>query len=606
MCGFVGWINNKKKIIDKKEILVEMTETLTRRGPDSTGYLMLDNVLFGHKRLAIIDVENGIQPMTYKGYTIIYNGELYNTNDIKEKLLDVGYKFETNCDTEVLLKAYIHYGKKVLNIIEGIYSFAVYHDKELFVARDRLGVKPLFYTRHRNDFIFASEIKAILKSKIIKPVINKRSLQELFALGPSKTPGSGVFKGINEVKPGYYLIYKKNRFKTYKYWDISNNEFDESFDECKNKIRYMLEGAIKRQMVSDVPIATLLSGGLDSSIITAICAQEKQKNNEQLTTYSIDYEDNNKFFKENDFQVSEDKFFIEQIKMMYNTKHSYKVITQNMLARTLKEAVIARDLPGMADIDSSLYWFSKEIKKQHTVVLSGECADEIFGGYPWFYKEELLKRKHFPWISNLKERNQLLNKNIRNKLELDKYALKQYKRTIKEAPKVKNKEEQKYKNLFYINMKWFMTTLLDRKDRMTMYASLEARVPFSDHKLIEYLWNVPWEYKFYEQREKGLLREAFKDLLPDDVLYRKKNPYPKTHHPEYAKIVSSLLKKRLKNKNSVIYKIFDIEKVNELIENHGSNFKSPWFGQLMTGPQLIAYIYQFDIWAEEYNIILDI
>jgi asparagine synthase (glutamine-hydrolysing) len=606
MCGFTGWINNKKKIDSKKDIIVKMNETLYKRGPDSTGYYFNDNILLGHKRLAIIDIENGKQPMSYNDYVIVYNGELYNTDYIRNILIDNGYMFETTCDTEVLLKGYIHFKEKILDMVEGIFAFAVYHNNELFIARDRLGVKPLFYSKKDSDFIFASEIKALLKSEIIMPIINKQSLRELFALGPSKTPGSGVFKDIYELKPGHYLKYKKNKIKIYKYWDVVNNEFGDSFLECKNKIRNLVEGAIERQMVSDVPIATLLSGGLDSSIISAVCALKMAKENKKLTTYSIDYEDNNKFFEKNDFQVSEDNYYIDLMSEKFNTKHFYKVISQKQLADTLKEAMIARDLPGMADIDSSLFWFSKVIKKHHTVVLSGECADEIFGGYPWFYKEDLLNKKHFPWISNLKERNELLNEYLKSKLNLEKYALKQYKKTIKDAPKCQNKEEQKYKNLFYINMKWFMTTLLDRKDRMTMRASLEARVPFSDHKLIEYLWNVPWEYKFYNNKEKGLLREAFSDLLPEEVLYRKKNPYPKTHNPEYAKKVSILLKKRLENKDSIIYKIFDINKVNELIESKGSNFKSPWFGQLMTGPQLIAYLYQFDLWAEEYNIILDI
>lgn len=606
MCGFVGWINHRKKLTSKKETFKEMNELLSKRGPDSTGYFMLDNVLLGHKRLAIIDLLNGKQPMSFDSYTIVYNGELYNTEEIKQMLLDEGYTFKTTCDTEVLLKGYVHFKEKILDMVEGIYAFAIYHDNEVFLARDRLGVKPLFYSKKGSNFIFSSEIKAILKSGIIKPIINKQSLQEIFALGPSKTPGSGVFKGIQEVKPGYYLKYRKGKIKTYKYWDVKNEEFTDSFEQCKDKIRYLLESAIQRQMVSDVPIATLLSGGVDSSIITAVCAKELSKRDITLSTYSIDYKDNYKYFKGNDFQVSEDSYFIKLMSDRYKTKHQYEVISQQELAETLKEAVLARDVPGMADIDSSLYWFSNEIKKQHTVVLSGECADEIFGGYPWFYKEELLSRKHFPWIANLNERTQLLNKRLRKKLKLDKYALKQYKKTLKDAPKVNDKEEQKYKNLFYINMKWFMATLLDRKDRMTMRASLEARVPFSDHKLIEYLWNVPWSYKFYNKQEKGLLREAFKDLLPEDVLYRKKNPYPKTHHPLYANIVSNLLRERLENTNSILYDIFDIDQINELIQTKGAAFKSPWFGQLMTGPQLIAYLYQFDIWAEEYNVILDI
>ncbi len=368
----------------------------------------------------------------------------------------------------------------------------------------------------------------------------------------------------------------------------------------------MLESAVKRQMVSDVPIATFLSGGIDSSIITAICASEMAKEGKQLTTYSVDYEDNSKYFKGNEFQVSEDNYYIDLISKKYNTDHKYIIISQQELADSLREAVLAKDLPGMADIDSSLYLFSKVIKQNHTVVLSGECADEIFGGYPWFYRNELIYKKHFPWISSLEERSLLLNKKLRRKLNLDKYALKQYKKTIKEVPKAKSKEKQIYNNLFYLNMKWFMATLLDRKDRMTMRASLEARVPFADHTLVEYLWNVPWEYKYYHQKEKGLLREAFMDVLPDDVLYRKKNPYPKTHNPKYTKIVCNLLKERLQNRDSIIYKIFDINKINDLINSGGENYKTPWFGQLMTGPQLIAYLYQFDIWACEYNVILDI
>jgi asparagine synthase (glutamine-hydrolysing) len=606
MCGFVGWINNKKSIIDKRNTLIDMNETLSHRGPDSTGYYFLDNILLGHKRLAIIDIENGLQPMKYKNYTIVYNGELYNTDYIKNILIDNGYHFDTTCDTEVLLKGYVHFKEKILDIIEGIYSFAIYDGISMFIARDRLGVKPLYYSHYKNNLIFASEIKAILKSKIIKPIINKQSLQELLALGPSKSPGSGVFKDIYELRPAHYLIYKNNKLIIKRYWNIENKICNDTFDQVKSNIRALVESAIKRQMVSDVSIATFLSGGLDSSIITAICSDELNKDNKILDTYSIDYEDNKKYFKSNDFQVSEDNYYISMLSNKFNTHHHYKIISQQKLANALKRAMLAKDLPGMADIDSSLYWFSKEVRKDYKVVLSGECADEIFGGYPWFYKEALINKKGFPWISNLKERNDLLNSEIKRKLNLEKYARIQYKKTIKELPKIKNDKEQKYKNLFYLNMIWFMTTLLERKDRMTMYTSLEARVPFSDHHLIEYLWNIPWQYKFYNNKEKGLLREAFKDILPEEIVNRKKNPYPKTHHPKYTDIVSSLLKEQLKDNQSIIYKIFDINKINELIKTKGSSFTTPWFGQLMTGPQLIAYLYQFDLWAKEYKIILDI
>ena len=269
-------------------------------------------------------------------------------------------------------------------------------------------------------------------------------------------------------------------------------------------------------------------------------------------------------------------------------------------------SVIARDLPGMADIDASLLWFSKRIAKKYKVILSGECADEIFGGYPWFYREEVKNRECFPWLDSISEREKLLKKDLKKKLKLKEYLNEQYQNIIKEVPVTKNKEEQKYRNLFYLNMVYFMQTLLERKDRITMRASVEARVPFADTKLVEYLWNLPWSYKFHNETEKGILRDAYSYLLPTEIVYRKKNPYPKTHNPKYTNIVTKLLKKSLKNKNSILYKLFDKDELNKLIETKGESFKTPWFGQLMTGPQLIAFLYQIDYWAKKYKIILEI
>ncbi len=606
MCGFVGWYNKKEKMLKNKNILKKMNKTLKYRGPDMTGYFFDNNILLGHQRLSIIDLKNGKQPMTYKNYTIVYNGELYNTEEIKKDLMTKNYTFSTTSDTEVLLKGYIEYKEKILEKIEGIYAFAIYDGKNIFMGRDRFGVKPLFYTKIGDNFMFASEIKALLKNKLVKPIININSLQELLALGPSKTPGCGIFKDIFELRPGHYLKYENENIKIERYWQLKNENFKDSFEECKNKINELITNSIKRQMISDVEICTFLSGGLDSSIITAVCSNEFRCKNKTLNTFSIDYEDNQKYFKANDFQISTDKQFIDLMSKTFKTKHHYKVISQKKLAKELKASVIARDYPGMADIDSSLYWFSKQIRKKFKVALSGECADEIFGGYPWFYNEKIRNRKNFPWIDSLEERNNLLKDDIKDKLKIKDYVKQQYQKTINEVPKTKNKEEQKYKNLFYINMIWFMPTLLERKDRMTMRTSLEARVPFADTKLIEYLWNTPFEYKLYQGKEKGLLREAFKDLLPIEICERKKNPYPKTHNPKYAKIVSKLLKKRLKNKNSILYKIFDKNKLNELLKTNGTSFKNPWFGQLMTGPQLLAYLYQFDYWASKYKIILEI
>lgn len=599
MCGFVGWYNDKENIKKHQKMIKKMNKSLKHRGPDDHQYDISDHLLLGHNRLSIIDLKNGVQPMKYKNYTIVYNGEIYNTNVIKKLLIEKGYIFTTTSDTEVLLKGYICFKEKILNMIEGIYAFAIYNQEELFLARDRLGVKPLFYSHMGNDFLFASEIKAILKSKIVKPIITKDSLSQLLSLGPSRVPGSGIFKDIYELRPAHYLTYKDGQINIQRYWNVASKEFNDTFEESVINIRELLTDSIKRQMVSDVPIACFLSGGLDSSIITAVVSKNYD---DVLKTFSIDYEDNNKYFKGNAFQISEDKSFIDIMRKTFSTNHYFEIISQKKLAKLLKKSVVARDYPGMADIDSSLYWFSKQIKKEVKVALSGECADEIFGGYPWFYNEKIRKRDNFPWIDSLDERNNLLKEELKDKLKLKDYVSKAYEDIIKEIPE----DSDEFKKLFYINMIMFMPTLLERKDRMTMMASLEARVPFADTKLIEYLWNVPWEYKFYHNKEKGLLREAFKDILPNEIFDRKKNPYPKTHHPKYTKIVTKMLRKRLKRKSNVIYKIFDKDKIRELIETNGSSFKTPWFGQLMTGPQLLAYLYQFDVWADKYKIILEI
>ncbi len=601
MCAILGWINNKKDISSNIPKFKEMLKLMEYRGNDQKGYYFLNNILIGHNRLSIIDLENGKQPMIFDNLIITYNGELYNTKEIRNNLIKLGYSFNTTSDTEVLLKGYHYYKERILDLIEGIFAFAIYNinDKSIFIARDRFGIKPLYYSKQKDNFIFSSSIKSILKSGIIKPLVTKKELSELLALGPSRSKESSLFHGINQLRPAHYIKYKNNRIKIKRYWKLKSKKCKDSFDIAVKKVRNLLTESITRQTISDVPIATLLSGGLDSSIITAVVALN-QKN--QLTTYSIDYEGNDKYFKKNDFQVSQDKEYIEEMSKTFNTNHIYKTITQDDVIKLLKDTLFFRDYPGMIDIDSSLYWFSKEIRKDHKVILSGECADEIFGGYPWFYRDDLNNRKAFPWINNINDRNKLLNPKLRKKLKLKKCIKKEYKHTIKELS-YKDRND-KYKRLFYINMTHFMTTLLDRKDRMTMGATLEARVPFADTKLIEYLWNLPFNYKYRNSTEKYLLREAFKDIIPEKVLYRKKNPYPKTHNPYFKKQVIKLLKERLKNKKSILYKLFDIDKINSLLNSEDNLL--PWFGQLMTTPQLIAYLYQIDLWVDEYHIDIKI
>ncbi|QFT88323.1 Asparagine synthetase [glutamine-hydrolyzing] 3 [Bacillus sp. THAF10] len=614
MCGITGWIDWRKNIRGNKDMVKKMAETLSFRGPDDTNIWMENHVGFGHKRLAVVDIEGGKQPMSRvkaeKEFTICYNGELYNTEDIRKVLLGKGYQFRGHSDTEVLLTAYMEWKENCVHHLNGIFAFAIWDDErqQLFVARDRLGVKPFFYYEKDGSLVFGSELKAILAHPEVSSTVGYDGLAEIFGLGPSRSPGHGLFHGIKELRPAHTLIYSKNNgLKIERYWNVESKVHTDSFDETVEKVRTLFTDAVTRQLVSDVPVCTFLSGGLDSSAITAIAANAfKNEGKPPLTTYSIDYEENELYFKANEFQPNSDEKWIRKMTETFGTVHHRSVISQTNLAAYLKEAVLVRDQPGMADIDSSLLWFCREIKQNFVVGLSGECADEIFGGYPWFHRKEDLEAANFPWMRSTKARMELLRPEWRKKLNLEEYISTKYQETVEETPVLDGESplEARRRELFYLNMIWFMTTLLDRKDRMSMGASLEVRVPFADHRLVEYVWNIPWEMKMYKNREKGLLRKALEGILPDEVLYRKKSPYPKTHHPVYTKIVKGWLGEILQDKNSPLHEFLDKKQLEGIVASEGKAFQVPWFGQLMTGPQLLAHLAQIHVWFTHYGVTI--
>ncbi|UMZ73818.1 asparagine synthase (glutamine-hydrolyzing) [Natranaerofaba carboxydovora] len=615
MCGIVGWLYPGKDMSEEKKEIKKMTGRLMKRGPDDFNIWSNQNIAFGHTRLEVVDPEFGKQPMTKKEkdstYTIVYNGELYNTEEIRRKLKNKGYKFNSHSDTEVLLTSYIEWEEECLEILNGIFAFAIWHErkKRLFLARDRLGVKPLFYSNKNNSFFFASEPKALLENRLIDTSVDLEGLRDVFALSPSRTPGCGIFEELDELRPAHAMICNLNKeIKMWRYWQVKSKPHNKSIKDTALDLHDLLQDTVRRQLVADVPVCTFLSGGIDSSILTAFTAEAFERDNKNaLKTYSIDYENNDKYFTKNSFQPEGDMPWIRLVSETFGTKHKNKIISINELTNYLKRAVYARDMPGMADIDSSLLWFCEKVKKDATVALSGECADEIFGGYPWFYKEELMNRPYFPWMDSIKDREYLLNNKWKEKLKLEEYIRTKYNETLKETPYLdgENKAADKRREISYLNIIWFMTTLLDRKDRMSMDASLEVRVPFADHRLVEYVWNIPWEMKQKDDTEKWILRKATEDVLPHKVLYRKKNPYPKTHNPIYKNIVASWVDNEvLQDKNAPILEFMDKNNIKELVTSKGDSMKTPFFGQLMSGPQLLAHLGQVNTWLKDYNITI--
>ena len=604
ICGFADF-NNINKC--DENLILTMGSKMKHRGPDATEVYCDKFAALHHNRLAVMDIENGRQPMSAefcgKKYVIIYNGEIYNTDELKAKIKnEFNISMKTNCDTETVLWTYILYKEKCPEMLNGIFAFCIYdiEEKSLFLARDRFGIKPFFYTEKNGTLIFASEIKAILAHPEIKSQIDLTGLWQLLYLSPVTINGSGIFKDISEIKPAYCGKFDKDGLNLWKYWNLEAKELNITPNEAVEHTRELVCDAIKNQLKSDVPLCVFLSGGLDSSVISAAASEQFLSEGKTLSSYSFEYEGNKKSFQSTLFQPQGDDEYAVYLADYLKTRHTVLTAPTKAVASFLYEATEVRDFPGQADIDSSLLYFCREVKKKHTVAISGECSDEIFGGYPWFYRPEMLYKDFFPWIHDPYARINLFNPEIVKVDDGYNYISSVYKDTINACPVIEGEAEEMRtaRIATWLSVNYFMTSLLERKDRMSMASGLEVRVPFGDHRILEYVFNVPWSIKFENNTEKALLRNAMKDYLPEKILWRKKSPYPKTHNPEYLKIVSEMLSERLKSKNSILNQIMDKSALNSFLDGENTT----WFGQLMAKPQLIAWLIQFDYWFDKYNI----
>ena len=607
MCGIAGILSSDIDLRGEKLLVEKMGKTLKKRGPDAAGLYLTPEVVLIHRRLSVIDVENGAQPMHFGKYVIVYNGEIYNTDEVRIELEGFGYRFDTHCDTEVVLKAYDKWGNESVKKLNGIFAYAIYDKKEnsLFACRDRIGVKPFFYNKTKNTFSFASKIDTLLCQPYVKSAVDEEGLYEIFMLGPAKTIGKAIFKDICELPPAFCLTYKNGEIKTYPYWKLEAKEFDENEETAAEHTYLLVKDSIERQLVSDVPLATFLSGGLDSSIISKIASDKYKESGKTLDTYSVDYTDNDKYFKKSLFQPNKDSDYIDVISSYIGSNHHNIVLNNVDVANALMEAVIERGVPGFVDIDSSLMLFCKEVKKDFTVCLSGECADEIFAGYPWYHKKEILFENVFPWARNTNIRQRILKNGFLS--DGEEYLQSAYKNTLKNISYLESDDKinKRMREMFVLNLNWFMQTLLARKDNMSMASSLEVRVPFCDYRLVEYAYNMPWNIKALDGREKGILRKAFENDLPKEIAWRKKSPYPKTHNPAYFARVKELLAIALTDKSTPLIDWIDIDNLYLLLQNPDS-LPEPWYGQLMGIPQIAAYIYQIYAWIKHYNVEFEI
>lgn len=544
-----------------------------------------------------------------KRYSVVYSGELYNYGELRQELEKRGHRFETKSDAEVVLNGLFTYGTDFVKQMNGVFAFAFYDETEesLYLFRDRIGVKPLFYTRQGEKIFFASEMETLLADSGVKPVLDWKGLNEVFSIGPAKTYGCGIFKGIDEVLPGHLLSYSEAGMKNTCYWKLVSKAHEDNYEQTVEKTAFLLGDAVTRQMVSEKPVCTFLSGGLDSSLVSAICARKLKKKGERLNTFSFDFTGNDKNFHASVFQPSQDRPYVEQMVQFVDSEHHYLECDYRTQADYLYESIDARGLPAMADVDSSLLYFCSRVAEEFKVALTGECADEIFGGYPWFHKKECLEAHTFPWTIDLAPRKAMLSDEFLEALKMDMYVQETYAKSVAETPRLagESKEEARRREISYLNQKWFMQTLLNRMERTSTRYGLSARVPFADYRIVEYLWNVPWEMKAKGGMVKGLLREAGRGLLPDEILFRRKSPYPKTYDTKYEAVLVKRMCEIMAETDSPIRPFLDVKKVERFLSSP-SDYGKPWYGQLMAAPQMIAYLIQINYWLKKYEIKIEL
>ncbi|MFD4401544.1 asparagine synthase (glutamine-hydrolyzing) [Nocardia sp. NPDC058499] len=578
MCGIAGWIDFSRSHRSERAVLARVTETMALRGPDSSGLWLDTHVALGHRRLAVIDIHGGNQPMVSgpsaePRAVLSYSGEVYNFRELRAELADRGHTFNTSSDTEVVLNAYLEWGIDSVQHFNGMFAFALWDARRqrLLLVRDRLGVKPLYYAKLGSGVLFGSEPKAVFAHPEFDRKLDHDGLADMLSL--AKTPGKTPFRGLYELPPGHLLVVDRSGTRRQQYWSLQSRPHDDDIPTTIGHVRELLEDIVERQLITDVPLCTLLSGGLDSSALTAIAANSlKTHDAGQVRSFSVDFVGSADDFESSEFRPDRDNPYAIAVSQHVGTVHSTIELSHRALSeRGVRQAVLdAHDLPlTFGDVDTSLHLLFANIRRRSTVALSGESADEVFGGYVWFHDPKVIGNDDFPWLSRMQLiTSDLLTDNFRNQTQFDSSRIDSYKQAIDEVEHLSDYDQQnrRMREISYLHLTRWLQILLDRKDRLSMAAGLEVRVPFCDHRLVEYLYNVPWSIKSCDGREKSVLRGAVADLLPASVLSRKKSPYPTNGSDHYEQELRESVTTLLDENSSPAFDMIDPDRLRTLLE----------------------------------------
>ena len=468
----------------------------------------------------------------------------------------------------------------------------------MVASRDRMGDTRMFYCRHGRTVAVADHPDALIKSPYASRVVDIQGLNEIFALGPARTPGRTPYRDIKSLEPGCALCVERGGVSMRRYYTMAAYLHEDSAEDTVARVRELIEAAIDD--ILPMTSAAMLSGGLDSTALTAIMHLKGVS----PTTFSVDYEGDEADFTGNAFQPERDREYAAMAADLFSGEHHNAILSYGELADALSTAVDARGFPGMADIDSSLLLFGKRISEKAGSVVSGECGDEVFCGYPWFAREKLTLDKGFPWSGSMDLRRAILNRDVAEELKIDRYVEETFRTALESVPTVPGEAEadRTLRRLQALCFKFFMANLQERAVCMCEVSALGVFTPFSDERIVEYVWNAPGDIKFLNGETKGLLREAVKDLLPDKLLHRKKSPYPKVYSPMYTARVRAAINDMLADRNAPILKVVNPAVIRQLVDSDLPAGGLPWFGQLMSGPQMLAYLWQVNKWMQTRKI----
>ena len=615
MCGMAGWVSFAGDLTSRREVIEAMTKTMALRGPDGGGVWIDRHVALGHRRLAVIDLEGGAQPMQAdeEGRTIatlVYTGEVYNFVELRDELRGLGHAFKTRSDTEVVLRGYLQWGDAVAERLNGMFAFAIWdaQREELVLIRDRMGVKPLFYYETADGVLFGSEPKAILAHPSVRPRVDREGLLEILVL--AKNPERTIYAGMREVRPGQVVRVNRSGLTKRRYWALAAREHRDDLQKTVATVAELLYDIVRRQIVADVPLCSLLSGGLDSSTVTALAHRQiARQTGGRLRSFSVDFAAHGAAFVSGDFHKASDTPFVRDFVAHTGCDHAEIVLDSRELADpNLNRAVIrASDYPLSlsGDMFASLYRLFQFVRAESTVALSGESADEIFGGYPWFHDRNAVERATFPWLSAIGDAiggTEVLDPDLLAALNLPGFVADSYAAAVAETPVMKGEEpfERRMREISYLHLTRFVQFLLDRKDRMSMAVGLEVRVPFCDHRLVDYVFNIPWRMKNFDGREKSILRAAARDLLPNSIVERAKNPYPSTQDPSYENAVRAAATEILEDRSHPAAGLLNRRAVEEILVRPAGNTSS------LAKRAGLERVRSIGAWVKDYAVEFDI